>query len=103
MVGLLTNKGGVVDGNLTIHGKIHQSSYSIGPNINMNTITASGWYYTSEGSNYTNGPSTYLNGVLEVINFGANTVIQRYTRYDGTTHQRMAWYGTWYAWKQLSN
>ena len=70
----------------------------------MNTYIASGIYLCNEGSSYKNSPdSTYGNGILEVTHLTTGLMKQIYTRYDGASWQRVCWFSTWYAWKQITN
>lgn len=66
-----------------------------------NDIKSTGIYIIAEGdaTNYPNRP----NGAMIVFARSfAESIIQMYVHFDGSTWIRQSWYGTWYAWKKMT-
>lgn len=77
---------------------------TVAANTNLNTVSDSGYYWLN--STYGNLPHTgSAAGVLEVIAPSSFVVMQKYTRFQGSSYAvyqiffRLRVDGTWYPWK----
>lgn len=70
-------------------------------NTHVNNVHAEG-KYIAVGDNVQGFP-TPANGILQVIHFSDLIVYQMYVGFEGTTWSRILMYGSWSAWRQITN
>lgn len=78
---------------------------TIGANVDLNTMTTSGWFVQGANVNVSttlNYPVNSLAGQLRVYGVSTTHLVQEYIIYTtGVTYRRYYYNGTWYAWLKV--